>query len=589
MGLAGARTARTGSADAVRVTARFPGVPPFLILAAPRTSLPKIESIRPGDTLDATFGTYPLAELLLGILRGNLTGRLDVFLHPDDRNYLLFRDGVPLVVRLPDVGVSVLQILAHDGHLTPREGLEVAREAETAGTQVADVLRRRRRLGAAEVLRAEQKCARAQLVKLFDAGPVDFRFTEGALPAPEETFTILQSLPIVFQGLATGRDQTLVQRFVNTHHNTTFTLAATYPSGVDPFEWGPRVEAAVETLRAPATLADLEGAGLPREQAVAVLTTLQLTDMVDLRELPARPRSSSPSGGGARARAASPSGASIQATPAPAMSTPADGAWPDTQGLVIHRRGDLPDAVDGVIEPSRALAEPAPPTDAQVGGSEHDREYVVVRDRLSPYFGQNYFQILRVTRETNVAQLDRAYRFLVRRFEEEMDRPGTGPVLDLIHEAYEAIKDEESARRYGLLVERGDKLGRIDRERQAFEAEPKVDRAVRAMGSGRTGEATLLLSWAERLDPSRHDLSAFFGVLDVIRAPDGRRAADARAVRRVLQDQMAFRAHDWRIKMCLALVLAEDGEPAAAERLLVPAPDPSHPMVQRVRAAVARP
>ena len=34
--------------------------------------MPKIESIRPGGSLSASFAEYPLPDLLIGILRGNL-------------------------------------------------------------------------------------------------------------------------------------------------------------------------------------------------------------------------------------------------------------------------------------------------------------------------------------------------------------------------------------------------------------------------------------------------------------------------------------------------------------------------------------
>ena len=102
------------------------------------------------------------------------------------------------------------------------------------------------------------------------------------------------------------------------------------------------------------------------------------------------------------------------------------------------------------------------------------------------------------------------------------------------------------------------------------------------MGAGRTGEATFLLSWAERLDPARPDVSTYFGVLDVIRAPESQRATDARALRGVLQEQVAQLPDDWRLKLCLALILVEDGDPRTAGRLLEQAPESDHPMARRI-------
>ena len=543
--------------------------------------MPKIESIRPGDTLDATFGAYPLAELLLGILRGNLTGRLDVFLHPEPRNHLFFRDGVPVVVSLQDGGGSAVGLLIQDGSLNEDEGLNIVRAAEASGKAELEVLRERALIAQAKLYRFEIRWARAKLVKLFDIGPVDFRFTEGVTADPDR-MTILQPLPIVYEGLLNARDRSVVQRFVQVHRDSRFSLSATYPRGVDPFEWGAKVEAAVECLNRPGGITDLEQAGLSNDQACAVLAALHLSDMIDLREQ-GRKRTKAKTSG--RTISTPPSGTPMpaRASAPPSPSQPEVEAVRDASGLVIHRRT----APDPVATRPPPTPRPAPVGDERaVGGNAHDREYVAVRERVTPYYGQNYFQILRVTPDTNADQLERAYRFLVRRFEEEMERPGTGPVLDLIHEAYQVLKDPESARRYGQLVSRSDGRPSIERERRAFEAEPKVDRAVRAMGAGRTGEATLLLSWAERLDTSRSDVSAYFGVLDLIRAPDGQRAADAHSLRTVLQEQVAQRAYDWRIKMCLGLVLAEDGEPEAAARLLEKAPDRAHPMMKRVAAIV---
>ncbi|MEM7678305.1 MAG: DUF4388 domain-containing protein, partial [Myxococcota bacterium] len=528
--------------------------------------MPKIESIRPGDTLSEAFSNYPLAELLLGILRGNLTGRLDVFLHPEARNHVHFRAGVPVVVKMPDASVSLIQVLVQRGRVPKPRGLELIRLAESSGHSVTDVLRRKKVLSPVELHRSETEWARLCLVDLFDAGPVDFRFTEGVQAPVDASMTILQPLPILYQGLAQTRDRALVRRFLSQHADARFTLAATYPSAVDPFEWGEQTEAVVQTLRAPHSVAELEQEGVAAEQAATIMTVLDLADML---EPCAAPESTS--------------------EPEPMSAVPpelredyegrpsaVDAGLGPQSGLVVHRR----ESVD--------LGRPVPATagmergESAVGGSDHDREYVIVRERLTPYFGQNYFQILRVTAGTDSAQLDRAYRFLVRRFEEEMERPGTAPVLDIVHEAYEVLKDADAAFRYAQLVERGEKLPVADRERRAFEAEPKVDRAVRAMGSGRTGEATLLLSWAERLDPSRTDLGAYFGVLDVIRAPEGQRSADAHALRGVLQEQLSHRNYDWRLKLCLALMLAEDGDAQSAARVLDQAPERSHPMAMRV-------
>ena len=77
----------------------------------------KVESIRPGGVLEGIFSDYPLPDLLIGLLRSNLTGMLEIGLAPARRNAIYFRDGVPISVALPDLGVSVTQILVEQGEI----------------------------------------------------------------------------------------------------------------------------------------------------------------------------------------------------------------------------------------------------------------------------------------------------------------------------------------------------------------------------------------------------------------------------------------------------------------------------------------
>ncbi|MCA9554807.1 MAG: hypothetical protein KC933_32555, partial [Myxococcales bacterium] len=261
--------------------------------------MPKIESIRPGGALEASFSAYPLAELLIGILRGNLTGRLDLFLHPEPRNLVYFKDGVPVSVQLPDAGVSLVKILIDSGRVPHDTGLDLLRLAEASGRTEEQVIQQHNVLSAGILDDVRRRRARAQLVRLFDTSQLDFRFEEG-VPMPFDVpLTILQPLPLVYEGLMKTQDRTVVNRFLEAHARSTFELASNFPRGVDPFEWGAQVERVVAQLPPPLSVARLAQAGLPQEVALAAMTSLHLASMLELKEqgpgvrpLPATPASS---------------------------------------------------------------------------------------------------------------------------------------------------------------------------------------------------------------------------------------------------------------------------------------------------------
>jgi hypothetical protein len=606
--------------------------------------VPKIESIRPGGTLEASFSAYPLAELLLGILRGNLTGRLDLFLHPEPRNVVFFKDGVPVSVQLPDAGVSLAKILIDSGRVPHEQGLDLLRMAEASGRSEEQVIQQHNVLSPGVLDEARRRRARAQLVRLFDASPLDFRFQEGvALPAGVP-LTILQPLPLVYEGLVKTQDRTVVNRFLEAHARSTFDLAPTFPRGVDPFEWGPQVERVVTQLPPPLSVARLAQAGLPQEVALAAITSLHLASMLELREQgpgvrplaavapPASPAAPLPAQSpglsaarppGAVAPPASPAAPLPAPAPSPGLSaspppvtapTPATllrkGPAPERRpaepvggGLQIHRRsggGPVP-APASVrspgpgVEPARppaprpaapsAVTRPTPAPPAP-GRPTHETELASVRQRLSPLATQNYYQLLRVTPGSNPAQVDRAYRFLARRVEDEAADPGWRATLDLLKEAHQLLRDPERAALYAQLVERGEGSGTAFKERLAFEAEPKVDRALRAVAEGRTGEATFLLSWAEKLDPSRLDVPVLMTVVDFLRAPRALREQDARGLQTFLAAELARQPNDWRLKLCQALVLAELGDGRGAQALTFDCPELDHPMVRLVRSTL---
>ncbi|MEQ9501135.1 MAG: hypothetical protein RIT81_29980 [Deltaproteobacteria bacterium] len=543
----------------------------------------KIESIRPGGTLEASFGTYPLAELLIGILRGNLSGRLDVFLHPEPRNHVLFRNGVPVSVELPDSGASLVKILI-DANSLPRErGLDLLRLAEASGRSEVALIRQHKLLSPGALQAALARLARAQVVKLFDVGPAEFRFSEG-VPSPDGVaFTILQPLPIVYEGLRNATHRGPIDDFLATHGRNTFVLSATYPHGIDPFEWGSDVEKVITPQDQSVSLDLLVSRGLSRETAGAAIMSAYLAGMMEVsgREPERRER---PVEDPRLVDARRASAARVDASP-----------QKDPSGLVIHRRsgaGAVPvNAAKAEPKSSAVVLQPPPVAPARPatasGPNPHDLEYTAVRDRLLQYRDQNYFQVLRVAPGTDATQLERAYRFMLRRLEDEPDDYAARVQKDFLTDVADVLRDPDRGRRYANLVAQAETAAPVDRERLAVEAEPKVERAFRAMALNHTGAATYLLSWAEKQDSTRTDVRILFAMIDYLRTPPAVRVDHTRTLEHLIDEELTKRSHDWRVRLCFGLLLAERGDERGARRNIAAAPDASHPMVRRIGALVA--
>lgn len=251
--------------------------------------MPKIESVRPGESFASTLGEYPLAELLMGILRGNLSGSLQLHLDPQTIDVVYFRDGVPVAVSLPALGVSLAGVLVQRGELSAPEADRVQSQSRATGASESRVIELARVVAEGALRDGMRARARHELERLFDAGPRGFVFTEGA-PVPRDAdLAVLQPLPIIYAGLALRGARELVSRFVARWGGHRFRLSDTYPRGVDPFEWGEDVEQRVAVFESPAPLAAAEHAGLERSTAEVVLTALHVADMLELHDpAPAR-------------------------------------------------------------------------------------------------------------------------------------------------------------------------------------------------------------------------------------------------------------------------------------------------------------
>lgn len=525
----------------------------------------RIESVRPGGTVDANFREISLPELLFGILRANLSGRVDFALRPEPRNRVFFHDGVPIGVDLPDTGLNLIDLAVERGFLGTERAKELERSAELNKRNPGQVLIDHRIVGPAELDALEGALARAQLIRLFDFAELGFRFTEGAPRDERCALTILELLPLVYRGLKQGRDRTLVHRFTAAHERSTFKLGATYPQGVDPFGWGTAMEVVIATPDRTLSLAGLAEAGLDRENSGAALLALKLAGMVELREGAERreaPRAREPQ------------------KEAPAGPTRPDSKDPNREapgGLLIHRRQEAP-------EPPAKKHKTGPTPAVQVPASAHDAEYQEVRDRLTPLRGQNYFQLLRAAVGSDLAQLDRAFRFFQRRLDEEGNGYGPRAHRDLLEDAYRCLRDPEQGPHYTQLVEASERSAMLAKERLAFEAQHNIERAVRAVAEGRTGTAAYLLAWAEKQDPTRRDIEAYLGFLDYWRGSAVERVGQRGALAQRFNRAIEQHPDEACVKLCYAYVYADAHDQESALRLLAEADRPDHPLVARVRA-----
>lgn len=187
----------------------------------------RITSIRPGEAFESSFEAYPGPDLLLDVLRTNMTGALRVEAPPSSATFY-FREGVPAAAELepPDVD---------------------------PGTRLVELM-------------------------ASHAGP--FRFLEGTPPPEGSVRTILRPLHLVFEALTRPAARARTERFLEQNLHRRLRLADTYPLGADPFGWGPELERAVGRLAEPVRWVELEAAGISREVVAAMLSSLSLAEMI---------------------------------------------------------------------------------------------------------------------------------------------------------------------------------------------------------------------------------------------------------------------------------------------------------------------
>lgn len=527
--------------------------------------MPKVESIRPGGTLESSFERYPLPELLIGILRGNLTGRLEVALHPEPRNFIYFTDGVPVMVSLPDTQITMVKLLMEQGSLQPKAAQEIMRAVEVTGRSESSLFLEHGLMPKGRLDKALRLQARAQVVALFDMGSVEYRFVEGR-ERPEGEVMILETLPIVYEGLRKSRDAARLARGLDAQElERSFILAGTYPKGVDPFQWGPQVSKLVETANTPLSVDELVAQGIDPQCARAVFLSLRVAGMLEFQEK----------------KSAAPPAPPTPPTPSAPLKAPSVVA-PELGGLMIHRKSS---AVDGR---SVSKSKPGSAAEESRGASSGPVEPSVsagedVARCLSPFENKSYYQILRVVPGTEPKQLERAYRFSLRQLEEQGPTPGALALRGLLDEAHAVLVEPDRERKYRAMLERSETSSSAKRDLQIGEAEPKVDRAMRALGASRLAEAHYLLRWAERLDPVRQDVQVY---LELHRFEEDSAKVDVPRLRAAVFAESKRRPSDPVLKLCMGLLFAREREFKTAKGVLDEARLPEHPMTVLIRGII---
>lgn len=580
-----------------------------------------LDALRPGALIRGRLGETPLAELLVGLLERSASGRLTVALHPEPRNHIEVRSGVPVQVSLPDMGPSLISLLVDEQLIPAERRFELVRLAHSTGASESEVLDAEKLIGPGRLREARERRAQAQLVRLMDVRDVDFVFEEGSGALDPAASTILQPLPLLFRGFVSSEGGRAAEPHLPRRSRSR--LAPAYPVGLDPFGFGERLERA---LVEDASEMGLLRAGIGRVEARSALAVLELAKMIvpwaeielsePLSEPKLRPRAPSVQGrapstdGGVRRLPSNaiqpssprrlPSGAFQPIAPEPSPSlepaperplgprpartsrsaggTPtieparpegsSSSGSPAADGLVIHRlsesRKDPSGPVELQEEPRPVVMRSSP----RVPREEPDTERIP--RTLGPFEEQGYFQILRVGPDTDDAQIERAYRFLVRRAKEEM--PEALEVQDLLREAYAFLRDEERRTRYAAASASS---------RRALEIEMRFDRALRVLGEGRGEEAEYLLQWLCRLAPRRAELGTAHAAIRWLSSPFEERGPSPRSAVAI----EARRTGDVRFRVLLVAVLAEEGAHDTARSIrggLAP-----HPLLERFAGGTA--
>lgn len=463
----------------------------------------RVESLRPGEVLASTFAETPLPELLVAILRANLSGVLELELGTGRVNAIAFRDGVPVAGSAPDLGVSLTGLLLTRGAVDGGAAERAAREARRRGVTESVVVSLEGLVGEGALREALRARAQAELVAAFGRFDAPFRFREGApIPAGAE-LAVLRPMPAIFAGLATFPSHPTLQRFTATLGRHRFRLVDTYPRGVDPFEWGELTERAVLALTQPEGLDELVDRGVPRARALAALASLHLFDMVE------------------------------SVDPRVALAPPSDAPGPA-----------------------------GPPTSADARAAQGTARAALAQ-RLGPLQGLDHFAVLRVPVDAEVAELRGALRASARRVEALPRDAGRDGLEALLEEISALVEDPRALERYRAAVRARDLGGRA-----AFELEPKLERARRALADGAFAVAEHWLDWAARVAPRLPALRVYRELVALVGASSVDRAAVAAEVEQSVAPLLAALAPDDPAQLARPLLAAARGRHDQARQAL---------------------
>ena len=455
----------------------------------------RLEGIRPGGKIEGHLTQQPFAELLVGALRANLDGWLDfAFGTSDHQNRIVFRGGVPVFVTLPDVGPSLIHMLIEEGVLSSTHGTALV-ELTRSGQTESKVVESESILTNAQLREARARRAKAQLVRLIGLRDGNFQFIQGFADIDPSAVTLLEPLPLLYQGFLSSHLLSSMGSFLPPS-NAQISFGATYPLGLDPFGLGAELESAIADG---ITLEGLVERGFSRTHAEAAIASLSLAEMLIIVAIYEQQQQTT----------------STPSAPVPSQSVPSQ-FGPSQRGVLNDKHTPPSEERGGLV--LHTLKGRRPPTaeeafdaSAGVGGSREPLKYLRTIERFED---KNYFEILRVGPETEPGQLDRAYRYLIRRASEGASQ-GVG-VIELLEEAYHVLSDPKSRSEYTIAS-----LS----ERREIEANGRVESAFHAIELRKWDEALMFSTWACQLVPKHTMGTALKVSLEWLSASPAQRGA----------------------------------------------------------------
>jgi tetratricopeptide (TPR) repeat protein len=250
----------------------------------------------------------------------------------------------------------------------------------------------------------------------------------------------------------------------------------------------------------------------------------------------ARPAAPAPAPAPAAAPAARPAAAAPASAPAAAAAPKpvAPAAAAPAAAAAARPAAPAPAPAAPVAKPAAPAAQPAaaPATSAE--------ELSALRQTAVTMKGQNHFERLGLTEQTDAAAVKAAYFKLARLYHPDTLPPGAAPELEklkaevfgYIGDAYRTLTDDKSRKDYLEQIKSGD-TGKEEVDVVAIlQAEERFKRGIVFMKARKYAEATAIFDEAIELNAAEPEFHAWRGYARFCAAPD-KKAAQAEAFREI--------------------------------------------------------